>query len=163
METDIQGRAWRFGSDIDTDVIIPAQYMNSPPSEYAKHAFEPIRPEFGTEVEEGDVVVADINFGIGSSREHAAVALCRAGVGAVLATSFGRIFYRNAINQSLPALRCDPEVVDGIGDGDKVRVDPFAGTVEDLTTGDTFEVEPVPEPQRSILQAGGATEYYNSR
>jgi 3-isopropylmalate/(R)-2-methylmalate dehydratase small subunit len=162
MQTTITGRAWRFGSDIDTDVIIPAQHMNKNPAEYAKHTFEPIRPEFANEVDSGDIVVADLNFGIGSSREHAAVALKHAGVGAIVATSYGRIFYRNAINQGLPVLKCDTDVTDKISDGDNLKVNPFEGTIENQRTKELLEVEPVPEPQRSILKAGGATEYYTN-
>jgi 3-isopropylmalate/(R)-2-methylmalate dehydratase small subunit len=156
----IRGNAWRFGSDIDTDVIIPGQYMHLDPKEYAQHALEPIKPEFADEVEEGDVIVADINFGIGSSREHAAVALKHAGVGAIVATSYGRIFYRNAINQGLPVLRCDLETPEKISEGDELEIAPFDGTIKNLTSGETYEIEPIPEPQRSILRAGGATEYY---
>lgn len=163
MKPTIQGRVWRFESDVDTDVIIPARYMNQPPSKYASHTFEPIRPEFASEIEDGDIVVADINFGIGSSREHAAVALKRVGVGAIIAKSYGRIFYRNAINQGLPVLRCDAEVADEINEGDILRVAPFEGTITNITTGNTFDVEPIPEPQRSILKAGGATEYYTRK
>lgn len=163
MHPTIKGKTWRFGSDIDTDVILPGQYMNQSPSEYAKHTFEPIRPEFGSDVEDGDIVVADMNFGIGSSREHAAIALKQAGVGAIVATSYARIFYRNAINQGLPALRCDDDVTDGISEGDNLEVNPFEGTIENRTTGETFETEPIPEPQRSILEAGGATEYYTDK
>jgi len=102
-ENSVEGRAWRFGTDIDTDVIVPSQYMRKDPEEYARHLMEPEDPEFADKVENGDVIVAETNFGIGSSREHAAIGLKIAGIDAVISVSFGRIFYRNAVNQGLPA------------------------------------------------------------
>lgn len=159
----ISGKAWRLGNDIDTDVIIPGQYMNMEPEEYAKHALEPIEPDFGKEVNKNDVIVAEENFGIGSSREHAAIALKEAGIGAIIAVSYGRIFYRNAINQGIPVLKCERNVPDEISDGDGLEVEPFEGVIRNLTTGEAHMVEPISEPQRSILRAGGATEYYSKK
>lgn len=159
----IEGRAWRYGSDVDTDVIIPSDHMRKPPEEYAKFTFEPVSPEFADEAEEGDVVVAERHFGIGSSREQAAIALRLCGIRAIIAESFGRIFYRNAINQGLLAATADMDVVRSIDDGDSIRVDPDAGTIENATTGESFEFDELEEPIKSIYRAGGAKEYYKKR
>lgn len=159
----IEGRAWCFGSDVDTDVIIPSDHMRKPPEEYAKFAMEPVDCDFAANVEEGDVIVAERHFGIGSSREQAAVALKLCGIRAIIAESFGRIFYRNAINQGLLAVTVDMDVVRAIGDGNALRINPTAGTIENATTGETFAFDELEEPIRSIYQAGGAKEYYKNR
>jgi len=156
----VTGRAWRFGDDIDTDVIIPSQYMRLEPEEYAPHTMEPLDPEFASRVEPGDIIVAERNFGIGSSREHAAIALTVLGVGAVLAASFARIFRRNAINEGLPALTIDETVVERISNGDEIRVNLESGTIENLSEGWTERFDPLNEPVKSILAAGGAVEYF---
>lgn len=153
------GRAWRYGSDIDTDTIVPSQYMRLEPEEYAPHAMEPIDPEFGEAVEPGDIVVAETNFGIGSSREHAVIALKELGVGAVIAESFARIFYRNAVNEGLPVISTDLDVVQAVEDGDELHVDLDAGTIENRTKDRTDEFEPFTEPVKSILEAGGVVDY----
>lgn len=158
----VRGRAWKFGDDIDTDAILPSQYMRKPPEEYANHAMEPLDPSFAEEVSKGDVVVAGLNFGIGSSREQAVVALDRLGISAVVAVSFARIFRRNAVNEGLPVVACDRTVVDAISAGDELEVRPFQGTVRNLTTGETHEFDPIGDPVRSILEAGGAVEFYGS-
>lgn len=163
MTDAIGGRAWRFGSDVDTDVIIPSGYMRKPPEEYAKHAMEPVDPDFAENVQEGDVIVAETHFGIGSSREQAAVALKLCGIRAIIAESFGRIFYRNAINQGLLAATADIDVIRAINDGDSLRVDPDAGTIENATAGETYEYDELDEPVRSIYRAGGAKAYYSNR
>lgn len=156
------GRAWRFGTDIDTDVIVPSQYMRKSPDEYARHVMEPVDPEFAGNLEKGDVIVAEENFGIGSSREHAAIGLKRAGVGAVVAVSFGRIFYRNAINQGLPVLRADRDVVEQIEEGNELAVDVFKGEIQCVRDGQTFSCEAPDGIVAEILAAGGAREYYGN-
>ena len=154
----IHGKAFRYGRDVNTDVIIPARYLNtSDPEELAAHAMEDLDPTFVERVEPGDVVVAEENFGCGSSREHAPVALKAAGVGCVIAKSYARIFYRNAIDMGLPILECDA-AVDAISAGDEVSVDTQTGTITDLTTGETFSAEPFPPFITEIIEAGGLVE-----
>lgn len=154
----IEGKAHRFGRDIDTDAIIAARYLNvSDPEELAKHCMEDIDPDFVSRVSRGDVIVAEENFGCGSSREHAPIAIRAAGCDAVIAKSFARIFYRNSINIGFPIIEC-PEAVDAISDGDVVRVDTDNGIVEDVTTGQTFEAHPFPEFINEIIEAGGLVE-----
>lgn len=161
-DTIVRGRAWRFGTDVDTDVIAPSQYMRKEPEEYAKHVMEPADPDFPDRLEDGDVLVAEENFDIGSSREHAAIGLKHAGVGAVIAVSFGRIFYRNAINQGLPALRADRDVIDAIAEGDQLEVDVFEGELRRIDDDRTFSCEPPNGIVAEILAAGGAHEYYGN-
>lgn len=161
MTEPIEGSAWRFGSDIDTDVIIPSDYMRKPPEEYANHAMEPVAPDFAENVEEGDVIVAETHFGIGSSREQAAIALKICGIRAIVAESFGRIFYRNAINQGLLAVTADMKVIQSIEDRDELRIDLDVEILENITSGETHNFHELDEPVRSIYQAGGAKEYYN--
>ncbi len=154
----IHGTAHRYGRDVDTDVIIPARYLNtSDPAELAKHCLEDLDPAFVGKVAPGDVIVAEENFGCGSSREHAPVAIKAAGVGCVVAKSFARIFYRNAINIGLPIVEC-PAAVDAIADGHTVDIDTDAGTVRDETTGQEFPVEPFPPFISQIIAAGGLVE-----
>ena len=150
-----KGTAFRYGRDVDTDVIIPARYLNtSDPAELAKHCLEDLDPTFVNRVKKGDIVVADENFGCGSSREHAPVAIKAAGVSVVIAKSFARIFYRNAINIGLPIMEC-PEAADAISDGDVVYVDADAGVVRDETTGATFQAQPFPPFIQEIINEGG--------
>lgn len=150
-----EGTVFRYGRDIDTDVIIPARYLNtSEPSELAKHCLEDLDKTFVERVQHGDIIVADENFGCGSSREHAPVAIKAAGVSCVIAKSFARIFYRNSINMGLPILEC-PDAVDGILDGDKVSVDADTGTIVNETTGATFHAQPFPSFIQEIINAGG--------
>jgi len=150
-----KGRAFRYGRDIDTDVIIPARYLNtSDPADLAKHCLEDLDTSFVERVRPGDIIVAEENFGCGSSREHAPVAIKAAGVSVVVAKSFARIFYRNAINIGLPILEC-PEAVDAIKDGDTVSVDADSGTVRDETTGQTFSAQPFPPFIQEIINEGG--------
>lgn len=158
----VSGRVWRFGTDVDTDVIVPSQYMRKEPEEYAEHVMEPEDPEFAANLSPGDVIVAEENFGIGSSREHAAIGLKRAGVGAILAQSFGRIFYRNAINQGLPVLRVDASIVEELEDGDEIQVDVFDGTIT-TSAGVSLTAEPPAGLIRDILAAGGARHYYGAQ
>ena len=139
-----KGTVHRYGRDIDTDVIIPARYLTtSEPSELAKHCLEDLDVEFVNNVKSGDIIVAEENFGCGSSREHAPIAIKAAGVDAVIAKSFARIFYRNSINTGLAILEC-PEAVDAIKNGDVVSVDTETGTITDETTGESFTAQPFP-------------------
>ena len=150
-----KGTAHRYGRDIDTDVIIPARYLNtSDPAELAKHCLEDLDTEFVRKVRPGDIIVADENFGCGSSREHAPIAIKAAGVDVVIAKSFARIFYRNSINTGLAIMEC-PEAVDAISAGDVVSVDADAGVIVDETTGQTFQAQPFPPFIREIIEAGG--------
>ncbi len=150
-----EGRAWVFGDNIDTDVIIPARYlMTTDPAELAKHCMEDIDPDFAASVRPGDVIVAGSNFGCGSSREHAPLAIKGAGVAVVIAPSFARIFYRNAINIGLPILEC-AEAVAAVRVGDMLRVDLASGRIEDVTTGQMFQAQSYPESIMRIITAGG--------
>jgi len=154
----IQGTAHRYGRDVDTDVIIPARYLNtSDPAELAKHCMEDLDAGFVAKVKPGDIIVADENFGCGSSREHAPIAIKESGISAVIAKSFARIFYRNAINTGLPIVE-SPEAVDAISDGDTVSFDAATGVITDETTGATFQAPPFPESIRSIIEQGGLIE-----
>lgn len=153
-----EGRAFRYGRDVDTDVIIPARYLNtSDPAELAKHAMEDIDETFAARVQPGDIIVAEENFGCGSSREHAPVALKAAGVSCVVAKSFARIFYRNAINMGLPILEC-PAAVDGIEGGDPVTIDTDTGVITNERTGESWTAEPFPPFLVEIIEAGGLVE-----
>lgn len=150
-----KGTVHRYGRDVDTDVIIPARYLNtSDPAELAKHCLEDLDKEFVNKVKPGDIIVADENFGCGSSREHAPIAIKAAGVDVVIAKSFARIFYRNSINTGLAILEC-PEAVDAIKAGDVVSVDADAGTIVDETTGATFTAHPFPPFIADIIEQGG--------
>ena len=150
-----KGTVFRYGRDIDTDVIIPARYLNtSDPAELAKHCLEDLDKTFVERVKPGDIVVADENFGCGSSREHAPVAIKAAGVSCVIAKSCARIFYRNSINMGLPILEC-PEAVDGIHDGDVVSVDADSGTITNEMTGEQFHAQPFPPFIQEIINEGG--------
>ena len=150
-----RGNVHRYGRDIDTDVIIPARYLTtSDPVELAKHCMEDLDTEFVNKVAQGDIIVADENFGCGSSREHAPIAIKASGVDVVIAKSFARIFYRNSINTGLAILEC-PEAVDAIKDGDVVSVDTDTGTIVDETTGQSFIAHPFPPFIADIIEQGG--------
>jgi 3-isopropylmalate/(R)-2-methylmalate dehydratase small subunit len=152
------GTAHRYGRDIDTDVIIPARYLNtSVPEELAKHCMEDLDAGFVSAVKPGDILVAEENFGCGSSREHAPISIKAAGVSVVIAKSFARIFYRNAINTGLPIME-SPEAVDGIAAGDEVEVDADAGIIVNVTRGTTFRAQPFPPFVRDIIEKGGLVE-----
>ncbi len=151
----LEGRIWKFGSDVDTDAIIPARYLNqSDPKELAKHVMEEERPEFLREVKRGDLLLADKNFGCGSSREHAPLALKAAGVSCIIAKSFARIFYRNSLNLGLPLLESS-EAADGIKDGDRVRVNLSTGEIFDLTQNKKLHANPIPAFMQDLLNDGG--------
>ena len=150
-----QGRVWKFGSDIDTDAIIPARYLNLvDPIELGKHAMQDERPEFIKQVKSGDILVAGKNFGCGSSREHAPLALKVAGISCIIAKSFARIFYRNGFNQGVPLLE-SAEAAEAIQDGDQVRVDLGTGEIEDLTQGKKFRAKPIPSFMQELIDDGG--------
>ncbi len=150
-----EGRAFRYGRDVDTDVIIPARYLNtSDPAELAKHCMEDLDVTFVEKVRPGDIIVAGANFGCGSSREHAPLAIKSCGVKCVIAPSFARIFYRNSINTGLAILEC-PEAVDAVAAGDTVSVDTDTGTITDVTTGTTFQAQPFPPFIAEIIEEGG--------
>jgi 3-isopropylmalate/(R)-2-methylmalate dehydratase small subunit len=154
----LAGRAWKFGDDIDTDAIIPGRYLViNDPRELAEHLFEGVRPEMASGVNEGDIIVAGENFGCGSSREHAPLALKGAGITAVVAKSFARIFFRNAINIGLPLFIC-PEV-DRIEDGDSLEIDMAGGVILNLSRGESYKTTPLPQFLREIVEAGGLVEY----
>lgn len=149
------GKAIKYGDNVDTDVIIPARYLNtSDHKELASHCMEDIDKDFTKKVENGDIMIAGFNFGCGSSREHAPIAIKASGISLVIARSFARIFYRNSINIGLAILECD-EAVDGISDGDKVEADLDNGIIYNRTTGKSFKTQPFPEFIQKIITNGG--------
>ncbi len=160
----IRGKVWKFGDNVDTDQIIPARYLNtSDPYELAQHVMEDSEhPSFAKEHKKGDIIVAGRNFGSGSSREHAPIAIKYAGVPVVIAKSFARIFFRNAINMGLPIVE-SPEAVDKINHGDEVEVDLEGGTIKILRTGEIYKATKFPKELMDILKAGGLMEYARSR
>ncbi len=163
METTLRGRAHTYGKNVDTDVIIPGKYCNLvEEKELGKHAMEGIDPEFSSRVKTGDIIVADSNFGCGSSREVAPIAIKGAGVSAVIAKSFARIFFRNAINIGLPILEC-PDAVDAIAAGDEIEIDPAAGAIRNLSKGTSYKAAEFPPFMRSLIDAGGLIPYVERR
>ena len=159
----IRGKVWKYADNIDTDVIIPARYLNAPePSELARHCMEDIDKSFAGSVEAGDIMVGGWNFGCGSSREHAPVAIQASGVSCVIAASFARIFYRNSINIGFPILEC-PEASAAIMAGDIVSVDTETGIITDETTGETFEAKPFPPFIQNIIESGWLLSYLKGR
>lgn len=157
------GRVWKYGDNVNTDVIIPARYLfTSDPKELAAHCMEDLDPQFAPNVRPGDVIVAGRNFGSGSSREHAPVSIRAAGVKCVVAASFARIFYRNAINVGLPILEC-PEAAAALEHGEEVEVDVEAGTIRRTRTGEVFRAAPFPPFMQEILRSGGLVEYARRR
>ncbi|MSV24866.1 3-isopropylmalate dehydratase small subunit [Selenomonas sp. WCA-380-WT-3B 3/] len=159
----LEGKVWRYGDNIDTDVIIPARYLNSfDPKELASHCMVDIDESFAQNVKAGDIMVGGRNFGCGSSREHAPVAIKASGVPVVIAASFARIFYRNGINIGLPLLEIGDDV-EKIKADDQLRVDTSTGVIEDLTTGDVFHAHPLPGFIQDIAAAGGLIEYIRTK
>ena len=157
------GSVFKYGDNVDTDVIIPARYLNSSdPSELATHCMEDIDKEFVNQVKSGDLIVADKNFGCGSSREHAPIAIKAAGVSCVIAETFARIFYRNAINIGLPIIEC-PAAAKGIEAGDEVEVDFDTGVITNVTKGTTFQGQAFPEFMQKIIKAEGLVNYINQK
>jgi 3-isopropylmalate/(R)-2-methylmalate dehydratase small subunit len=156
--SDLQGKVWKFGEHIDTDLIIAARYLNtSEPTELAQHVMEDADPEFVRKMSPGDIIVAGVNFGSGSSREHAPIALKAAGVAAVIAPTFARIFYRNAFNMGLPIFEL-PEA-DEIDEGDEVRIDMVSGEIINLTQNQTYRFTPIPPFMQALVDAGGLIAY----
>lgn len=159
----LHGNAVKYGDNIDTDVIIPARYLNtSDPTELAKHCMEDIDKSFASKVKPGDVMVGGANFGCGSSREHAPIAIRAAGMSCVIAKSFARIFFRNAINIGLPILEC-AEAADGIAEGDEVQVDLDTGVITNRTKNETYQAAPFPEFMQNIIRCGGLVNYTKTK
>ncbi|MEG1991499.1 MAG: 3-isopropylmalate dehydratase small subunit, partial [Christensenella sp.] len=151
----VKGRVFKYGDNIDTDVIIPARYLNtSDAKELAAHCMEDIDASFVKRAKKGDIIVGMNNFGCGSSREHAPIAIKEAGISCVIAASFARIFYRNAVNIGLPIMEC-AEAAEGIREGDEVQVDFAAGDIKNVTTGKSFKARPFPPFIQDIIAAGG--------
>lgn len=158
-----KGKVWKFGADIDTDRIIPARYLNtSEPTELARHCMEDEDPSFASRVQPGDIIVAEKNFGCGSSREHAPIAIKACGVACVIARSFARIFYRNSFNMGLPILESD-EIVESASSGDVLEVDTDTGTVANLTKGVSSKARPIPSFMQDLIKAGGLMEAIKKR
>ena len=157
------GKVYKFGNDIDTDAIIPARYLNTfDPAELASHCMEDADPQFPTKVQAGDIIVAEKNFGCGSSREHAPIAIKAAGVSCVIAKSFARIFYRNSVNIGLPILE-SPEAVDAINEGDQLEVELASGRITNLRTGAVYQAVPFPAFMQQIMDKGGLIEYVRDK
>ena len=158
-----RGPVFKYGDNIDTDVIIPARYLNTQSAaELASHCMEDIDKSFVARVKAGDIMVGGENFGCGSSREHAPVAIKASGISCVIAKSFARIFYRNAINIGLPIIEC-PEASRKINNGDEVEIDFHTGVIKDLTTGESFQGQAFPEFMQKIIAAEGLINYINSQ
>lgn len=151
----LKGNGWKFGADIDTDAIIPARYLNtSNPIELAKHCMEDADPEFMKKMQKGDIIVADKNFGCGSSREHAPIAIKEAGVSCVIAKTFARIFYRNSFNMGLPIFECN-EASDKIDPGDELEIDSKLGIIRNITKNQTYKTQAIPPFMQELLDDGG--------
>jgi len=159
----MEGKAIKYGDNVDTDVIIPARFLNtSDPKELASHCMEDIDKDFKNKVKPGDIMIAGYNFGCGSSREHAPIAIKESGISCVIAKSFARIFYRNAINIGLPILEC-PDAASAIEDGDMVSVDLETGIIRDITKGIEFKSQPFPEFIKKIIECGGLINYVKEK
>jgi 3-isopropylmalate/(R)-2-methylmalate dehydratase small subunit len=159
----LKGKVHKYGANVDTDAIIPARYLNlSEPAELAIHCMEDIDAEFVKRVRPGDIIVATTNFGCGSSREHAPLAIKASGISCVIAKSFARIFFRNAINIGLPLLECEA-APDNVQAGDVVEIDLSAGTIKNLNNGKTFTAKPYPDFMAGLISAGGLIEYTRKR
>ncbi len=159
----LKGKVHKYGANVDTDVIIPARYLNvSDPAELAKHCMEDIDADFVNRVKPGDIMVATTNFGCGSSREHAPLAIKASGISCVIAESFARIFFRNAINIGLPLLECEAAVAN-IEAGDTVEVDLSRGKIKNLNSGKTFPAKPYPDFMAGLIAAGGLIEHTKKR
>jgi 3-isopropylmalate/(R)-2-methylmalate dehydratase small subunit len=159
----LKGKVFKYGENVDTDAIIPARYLNtSDPAELASHCMEDVDKDFVKKVKPGDIIVATTNFGCGSSREHAPIAIKASGISCVIAKSFARIFFRNSINIGLPLLESE-DAPDNIQAGDTVEVDLASGKIKNLRTGKTFTAKPYPEFMSGIIAAGGLIEYTKKR
>jgi 3-isopropylmalate/(R)-2-methylmalate dehydratase small subunit len=163
MEHILRGRVHKYGKNVDTDVIIPGKYCNIiDPAELGKHALEGIDPEFTAKMKPGDVIVADSNFGCGSSREVAPIAIKGSGASAVIAKSFARIFYRNALNIGLPIFESS-EAVDGIENGDEIELEPSSGVIRNLTKGTQYKAAEFPPFMQQLIDSGGLVPYVEKR
>jgi 3-isopropylmalate/(R)-2-methylmalate dehydratase small subunit len=163
MKDKIEGRVWKFGDDIDTDIIIPGRYLVlTDENELAKHAMEGLDPEFYNKTKDGDIILAGKNFGCGSSREHAPIALKAAGISAVVAESFARIFYRNAINVGLPLLESE-KISSSFDEGEEIELDMDKGVLKNERTGKEYEVKKLPEFMLEILNNGGLIPYLREK
>jgi 3-isopropylmalate/(R)-2-methylmalate dehydratase small subunit len=159
----LKGKVWKFGDNIDTDAIIPARYLNtSDPEELAKHLMEDADEDFPTKVKAGDLIIAEANFGCGSSREHAPIAIKAAGVQAVVAKSFARIFYRNSFNIGLPIFESE-EASAKIKEGDEIEVDADRGVIKNITSGEEYTAKPIPPFMQELISAGGLIEWTKKR
>ena len=159
----LKGKIWKFGNDIDTDAIIPARYLStSDPSELKRHCMEDADPEFAGKVSPGDVIVAGKNFGCGSSREHAPIAIKASGISCVVAGSFARIFFRNSFNMGLPIFESE-EASQAITEGDLVEVDAGEGIIRNLSTGEEFRARPIPAFMQQLIEDGGLIEHIRKR
>ena len=159
----VTGKVFKYGDNVDTDVIIPARYLNAPsPEELAKHCMEDIDPAFASTVQPGDIIVGGANFGCGSSREHAPIAIRACGVACVIAASFARIFYRNSINIGFPILEC-PEAAAAVQNGDTISVDFATGVIHDDTTGEEFKAVAFPAFINRIIEHNGLLPYLKAR
>jgi 3-isopropylmalate/(R)-2-methylmalate dehydratase small subunit len=159
----LKGKAWKFGNNIDTDAIIPARYLNtSDPDELAKHVMEDADRDFSSKVKSGDLIIAEANFGCGSSREHAPIAIKAAGIQAVVAKSFARIFYRNSFNIGLPIFESE-EAAEKIREGDEIEVDADNGVIRNITKGEEYTAKPIPPFMQELIAAGGLIEWTKRR
>ncbi len=159
----LKGKVWKFGNNIDTDAIIPARYLNtSDPAELAKHLMEDADKDFPSKVGPGDLILAESNFGCGSSREHAPIAIKAGGVQAVIAKSFARIFYRNAFNIGLPIFESE-EAAEKVKEGDEIEVDADNGVIRNISTGEEYTAKPIPPFMQELISAGGLIEWTKKR
>lgn len=159
----LKGKVWKFGNNIDTDAIIPARYLNtSDPAELAKHLMEDADKDFPSKVKSGDLIIAEANFGCGSSREHAPIAIKAAGIQAVVAKSFARIFYRNSFNIGLPIFESE-EAAEKVREGDEIEVDADNGVIRNVTKGEEYTAKPIPPFMQELISAGGLIEWTKRR
>ncbi len=159
----LKGKVWKFGNNIDTDAIIPARYLNtSDPDELAKHLMEDADKDFPSKVKSGDLIIAEANFGCGSSREHAPIAIKAAGIQAVVAKSFARIFYRNSFNIGLPIFESE-EAAEKVREGDEIEVDADNGVIRNVTKGEEYTAKPIPPFMQELISAGGLIEWTKRR
>ncbi len=155
----LKGKAWKFGADVDTDAIIPARYLNTTDhKELAKHCMEDADPNFMKKMKAGDIIVADKNFGCGSSREHAPISIKAAGISCVIAKSFARIFYRNSFNMGLPIFE-SADASEKIKEGDEIELDPSTGVIHNLTKKEKYQAKPIPPFMQELINAGGLMNY----
>ena len=159
----LKGKAWKFGADVDTDAIIPARYLNTTDhKELAKHCMEDANPDFVKKMKGGDIIVADKNFGCGSSREHAPISIKAAGVSCVIAKSFARVFYRNSFNMGLPIFE-SADASKKIKEGDEIELDPSTGVIHNLTKKEKYQARPIPLFMQELINAGGLMNYVKRR